>query len=230
MSTAPPASTRSGEIRRPVRLVVVDDHALVREGTAELLDRDPDLAVVGQAGSGEEAIALVRELRPDVVLLDVALPGMNGIEVARALRTLGSDVRVLILSAYDDHAYLIEALDAGVAGYLLKTVSGRELVDAVRTVAGGAMVLGEPVSRHLTGHWQTDSAAPSSELTARESDVLALVARGWSNKRIASELGLGLRTVEGHVSNLLAKLALSSRTELALYAVDHHLVPSRPSG
>lgn len=209
----------------------MDDHALVREGTAELLEGESDLAVVGLAGSGEEAIDLARELRPDVVLLDVALPGMNGIEVARALRTLNPVVRVLILSAYDDHAYLIEALDAGVAGYLLKTVSGRELVDAVRTVAGGAMVLGESVSRQLTGHWQTEGAAAPSELTPREADVIALVARGWSNKRIATELGLGLRTVESHVSNLLAKLSLNSRTELALYAVSHHVVPvSRPSG
>lgn len=209
---------------------MVDDHALVREGTAELLGREPDLTVVGQAGSGEEAVELVRELRPDVALLDVALPGMSGIEVARALRSLDGEIRVVILSAYDDHAYLIEALDAGVAGYLLKTVSGRELVDAVRTVAGGAMVLGETVSRQLTGHWQAGGGTASSDLTARETDVLALVARGWSNKRIATELRLGQRTVESHVSNLLAKLGLESRTELALYAVNRRLVPASPSG
>ena len=205
--------------RQPVRIVVVEDHAVVREGTAELLEHDPDLRVVGQAGSGEEALRLLCDLRPDVALVDVELPGMNGIALARAVAERVPEMRVLILSAYDDYAYVIEALETGVAGYLLKTASAREVRNAVRTAAGGALVLDEAISQRLTRRWRAGTGAASATLTARETDVLRLIARGMSNKQIASQLGLGLRTVESHVSSLLAKLGLTSRTEAALYAV-----------
>jgi DNA-binding NarL/FixJ family response regulator len=204
---------------RPVRIVVVEDHGLVREGTAELLGRDSGLSVVGQAGSAEEALELLSDLRPDIALVDVELPGMNGIALARAVSDRSPQTRVLILSAYDDYAYLIGALEAGVAGYLLKTSSARELADAVRTAAGGALVLDETLSRRLTRRWR--SGPGTAVLTARETDVLRLIARGLPNKQIASQLGLGLRTVESHVSSLLSKLGVSSRTEAALYAVSH---------
>jgi two-component system, NarL family, response regulator LiaR len=206
---------------RPVTVVVVEDHALVREGTAELLERDPRLSVVGQAGSAEEALDLLSDLRPDIALVDVELPGMNGIALARAVSDRSPQTRVLILSAYDDYAYLIGALEAGVAGYLLKTSSARELADAVRTAAGGALVLDETLSRRLTRRWRSGPGTASPVLTARETDVLRLIARGLPNKQIASQLGLGLRTVESHVSSLLSKLGVSSRTEAALYAVSH---------
>jgi DNA-binding NarL/FixJ family response regulator len=209
--------------RRAIRIVVVEDHALVREGTAELLERDPDLTVVGQAGSAEEALRLIREVRPDIALVDVELPGMNGIAFAQAAAGQVAEMRVLILSAYDDYAYVIGALEAGVAGYLLKTSSARELSDAVRTAAGGALVLDEAISRRLTRRWRSGPDSTPPALTARESDVLRLIAQGMPNKQIASQLGLGLRTVESHVSNVLGKLGLTSRTEAALYAVSHHL-------
>jgi two-component system, NarL family, response regulator LiaR len=211
---------------RPVTVVVVEDHAIVREGTAELLERDPGLNVVGQAGSAEEALELLSDLRPDIALVDVELPGMNGIALARAISDRALQTRVLILSAYDDYAYVIGALEAGVAGYLLKTSSARELADAVRTVAGGALVLDESLSRRLTRRWRTGPGTVSPALTARESDVLRLIARGLPNKQIASQLGLGLRTVESHVSSLLGKLGVSSRTEAALYAVTHLHAPA----
>lgn len=211
--------------RRPLRVVVVEDHAVVREGTAELLERDPDLAVVGQSGSGEEALELLRELRPDVALVDVELPGMNGIALARAVAEHIPQTRVLILSAYDDYAYVIEALETGVAGYLLKTASAQEVRNAVRTAAGGALVLDEAISRRLTRRWRGGTGTPPVTLTSRETDVLRLIARGLSNKQIASRLGLGVRTVESHVSSVLAKLGLASRTEAALYAVSRD-VPS----
>ena len=216
--------------RRPIRIVVVEDHALVREGTAELLERDPGLTVVGQASSAEEALKLIGGLRPDVALVDVELPGMNGIALARAVAGQVAETRVLILSAYDDYAYVIGALEAGVAGYLLKTSSARELGDAVRTATGGALVLDEALSRRLTCRWRSGPGSAPPALTARETEVLRLLARGLPNKQIASELGLGLRTVESHVSAVLGKLGLSSRTEAALYAVSHHIAPPEPRG
>ncbi len=209
---------------------MVEDHALVREGTAELLERDPDLTVVGQASSAEEALRLLGDLRPDVALVDVELPGMNGIALARSVADRVPEIRVLILSAYDDYAYVIGALEAGVAGYLLKTSSARELGDAVRTAAGGALVLDEAISRRLTRRWRSGPGRPSPALTARETEVLRLLARGLPNKQIASQLGLGLRTVESHVSGVLGKLGLTSRTEAALYAVSHHIASQGPRG
>ncbi len=208
---------------RPIRIVVVEDHTLVREGTAELLQRDPGLTVAGQAASGEDALQLLHDVRPEVALVDVELPGMNGIALARVLAERAPEVRVLILSAYDDYAYVIEALEAGVAGYLLKTASAREVCNAVRTAAGGALVLDEAISRRLTKHWRAGTGATPAALTARETDVLRLIGRGMSNKQIASQLGLGLRTVESHVSSVLGKLGLTSRTEAALYAVSRHI-------
>jgi DNA-binding NarL/FixJ family response regulator len=215
------AAAGSASGSRPVRIIVVEDHALVREGTAELLERASGLSIVGQAGSAEEALELLSDLRPDIALVDVELPGMNGIALARAVQDRALQTRVLILSAYDDYAYVIGALEAGVAGYLLKTSTARELADAVRTAAGGALVLDETLSRRLTRRWRSGPGAESPALTSRETDVLRLIARGLPNKQIASQLGLGLRTVESHVSSLLGKLGVSSRTEAALYAVSH---------
>ena len=210
----------------PIRVVVVDDHTLVREGTVDILRRDPMLWVVGQAADGEEAVDLICELRPDLAIVDIELPGMNGIEVVRAVHQRTDGIRFLIVSAYDDHAYLIEALAAGVAGYLIKTVSGRELVNAVWAAAGGSVVFDEAVSQRLTGTRARSVQQPTLDLTPRETDVLSLLAGGLTNRRIAAELDLGLRTVESHVSNVLAKLGLTSRTEAALYALRHHLISS----
>lgn len=224
------AVTRPVAGRGPVRVIVVEDHALVREGTAELLERDPGLTVVGQASSAEEALKLIGSQRPDVALVDVELPGMNGIALARAVADQVAETRILILSAYDDYAYVIGALEAGVAGYLLKTSSARELRDAVRTAAGGALVLDEGISRRLTRRWRVGPGSTSPALTARETEVLRLLARGLPNKQIASQLGLGLRTVESHVSSVLGKLGLSSRTEAALYAVSHQVALQEPRG
>jgi DNA-binding NarL/FixJ family response regulator len=211
-----------------IRIVVVEDHALVREGTIELLEREPGCTVAGQAGSAEEALRLIRDLRPDVALVDVELPGMNGIALARAVAEQAPDTRVIILSAYDDYAYVIGALEAGVSGYLLKTSTARELGNAVRTAAGGALVLDEAISRRLNRRWRSGSGSQPPAFTPRETEVLNLIARGLPNKQIASQLGLGLRTVETHVSSVLGKLGVSSRTEAALYAVSHHALDAGP--
>jgi DNA-binding NarL/FixJ family response regulator len=201
-------------------VLVVDDHALVREGTAQLLAGETGIEVVGQAGSAGQALALVGSARPDVALVDVSLPGTSGLEVAREALRLRPGLRVLMLSAYDDYAYVTEALDTGVGGYLMKTASARELRDAVRAVADGIFVLDRGISARLARRgWQ--QAPRASQLTPREAEVLGLLARGLSNKQAATALGLGLRTVEGHVSSVLAKLGGGSRTDAVLYALSH---------
>lgn len=210
-------------------VVIVDDHVLVREGTVQLLGQVEGIDVVGQAGTGDEGLALIARVRPDVALVDVNLPGMSGLELARAVATTEPGVRVLILSAYDDYAYVTEALDIGVAGYLLKHASARELVDAVRTVASGLSVLDREISLRLARRSRA-GPPPPGHLTPREFDVLALLARGRSNKQIALAIGLGTRTVESHVSAVLSKLGASSRTEAAAYALNHHLVDPEGHG
>jgi NarL family two-component system response regulator LiaR len=213
----------AGPAKSRVRIFIVDDHALVREGTVQLLKQSPDLEVVGQAGSGEEAVDMLQELRPDVALVDVNLPGMSGLALARLSAVSLPQMRVLVVSAYDDYAYVAEALDIGVGGYLLKTASAKELVDAVRAVADGVFVLDRAISGRLTRRNRSEESN-SSLLTRRETEVLGLLARGRSNKQIANELELGLRTVEGHVSNVLAKLGVQSRTEAVAFALGHRLV------
>lgn len=210
-----------------VRIVVVDDHTMVREGTVDILERDPSLSVVGQAATGEEAVEMICRLRPDIALVDIELPGINGIEVVRTVGQRGVQVGFVIVSAYDDYAYVFEALRAGVSGYLLKTATGRDLVNAVRAAAGGTVVLGEGIAHKFTRPAASDDDGPPLDLTPRETDVLSLLSGGLSNKSIAAELGLGLRTVETHVSNVLSKLGLTSRTEAALYAVRHRPAPPR---
>ncbi len=216
--------SRSG----PVRLVVVDDHALVREGTAQLLDQDPGIAVVGQAASAEESMALVGEVRPDVALVDVNLPGRSGLEFARWASAHQPDLRVLILSAYDDREFVDEAIAAGVGGYMLKTASTNELLKAIRAVADGIFVLDGALSRRLARHGPTRPSGPAGSLTQRESEVLQLLVEGMSNKQIAGRLGLGVRTVEGYVSSVLGKLGAASRTEAVLLALQQQLlIPER---
>lgn len=223
---ADPRATASGRVRSPIGVVVVDDHTLVREGACQLLDREPDIDVVGEAATGEDALVLLLRTRPDVAVIDINLPAMSGLQLARQVMSQLPDLAVLLVSAYDDYAYVAEALDLGVGGYLLKTASARELVDAVRAVADGVFVLDRAVSGRLARRWRhaPTGASAAGALTPREADVLRLVARGQSNKQVAAELGLGLRTVEGYVSTVLSKLGVVSRTEAALYAVTHHLV------
>lgn len=219
---------RTGAGRREtdgISVVVVDDHALMRDGTVQLFERTGDIHVVGESGTAEEGIALIERVLPDVAMVDVNLPGVSGLELARAVHDRLPDIAILVVSAHDDSAYVTEALDIGVDGYLLKTATGAELADAVRAVADGVFVLDRSISRRLVRRWREPArAADDSVLTAREIEVLNLVARGWPNKRVATELGLGVRTVEGHVSRMLAKLGLASRSEAVRYALDHHLV------
>jgi DNA-binding NarL/FixJ family response regulator len=221
-ATARGSGANSTELHS-IRVVIVDDHALVREGTRQLLEQNPDIDEVGTAGSGEEALTLLHELKPDVALVDINLPAMSGLELAREMATALPGVHVLILSAYDEYAYIAEALEIGVGGYLLKTASAKELVDAVRAVSDGVLVLDRQVSKRLVRHRQSGPETIGT-LTPRETDVLVLLAQGKSNKQIAAQLELGTRTVEGYVSNVLSKLGVTSRTEAVTHALSHRLV------
>jgi DNA-binding NarL/FixJ family response regulator len=206
-----------------IRVVVVDDHALHRDGTRQILDAHPDLQVVGDANSGEVALALVNQLRPDVVLLDIRLPGMNGIEVARRLTRDHPEVRVLMVSAYDEDEYVRGALEAGAAGYLRKTAPGKELVQAVRAVAGGASVL----QSGLTAALLISSRPPergAADLSERELEVLRLLAEGMHNRELAAQLGISPRTVDRHCDNIYAKLGVGSRTEAVVRAISTKLL------
>ena len=217
---------------RPIRVVVVDDHALVREGICELLAQHSDLEVVGVASSVAEAIAVVASTAPQVALVDFRLGDGSGLDILAATQRDGIAVRVLIVSAFDDPAYVTEAVTRGASGYLLKTATSDELAGAVRAVAAGAIVLDQSLV-HLLSHPALRSDPPAlAGFTTRELQVLTCLASGWTNRRAAEELGLNVRTVEGYVTELLAKLGVASRTEAALWAARHGVAPASgpPSG
>ncbi|MGH9093409.1 MAG: response regulator [Acidimicrobiales bacterium] len=212
------APTRNGRV---ISVVIVDDHALLREGTRQILERAGDLAVAGEAGDGDEALAVVAATRPDVVLLDVRLPPTNGVEVARRVAGASPGSRVLMLSALDDADYVQAALAAGAAGYLLKTAPGDELLAAIRSACDGEVVLDPglaPVARHEAAGGGVEA------LTSREREVVRLVAQGLANKDIARELGISPRTVEGHLNHVFEKVEASSRSALVRLAMVHGLV------
>ena len=205
-----------------IRVLVADDHAVVRQGLRTFLDLQEDISVVGEAADGAEAVALAERLSPDVVLLDVVMPGMDGIEALRRLRLEVPAARAIVLSSFVDDDKLFPAVRAGAAGYLLKDVQPAELVAAIRTVHGGGALLHPSVAARLMDELATDP------LTPREREVLVLIGRGMSNKLIARELGIAEKTVKAHVSAVLAKLGVADRTQAALYAVRAGLVgPAR---
>jgi DNA-binding NarL/FixJ family response regulator len=208
----------------PIRVVIVDDHELLRDGTRQILQQDMTIEVVGEASRGDDAVELVGRLKPDVVLLDLRLPGLPGIEAARRIAQLSPATRVLVVTAYDEEDYVLEALQAGAAGYLLKTAPSHELLDAVRAVAAGATVLEPSVSAALARRWTRADGPGGTQLSVRELEVLRMTAHGMANKEIAGKLSLSLRTVEGHLNRTFDKLGVASRTEAVFHAVNHHLI------
>lgn len=204
-------------VKEHIRLLLVEDHALVREGTREILERDPGLRVVGEAEDGPSALALVDELQPDIVLVDLDLPILNGIDVIRRIRAKPHGPLALVLSAYDDEDYVMAALSAGATGYLLKTAHADELISAVHAAAGGETVLQGSVGRTLLAR----AHGPGGQhdmLTERELAVLRLAAQGARTKQIAAQMLVSARTVEGHLTSIFNKLGVSGRTEALMYA------------
>jgi len=200
-----------------IRVVLADDHALVREGTAELLERAGGIRVVGQAADGLEAIRLVEALRPDVLLLDLAMPGLDGLEVTRRVRSASAATAVVALTAHDEDAYVLAMLEAGARGYLSKASRGQEVVHAVRAAASGETVFSSDIASSVTRRALGD--ARNNPLTPRELEVLRAAARGLGNKQIALELGMSARTVQTHLTSVFARLGVSSRTEAVLLAL-----------
>jgi DNA-binding NarL/FixJ family response regulator len=207
-----------------IRVLIADDHAVVREGLRAFLALQDDVEVVGEAADGEEAVQAVARLEPDVALVDLVMPRVDGIEAIGRIRAERPQTRVIVLTSFVDEDKMLPAVRAGAVGYLLKDVAPQDLVSAIRTVHAGGTLLHPTVVQELVREVSRDGAAAPNPLTAREREVLVLIARGRANKAIAFELGVAEKTVKTHVSNILGKLGLTDRTQAALYAVREGLV------
>lgn len=207
----------------PIRIVIAEDHAFVQEGTRRLLEIEPDMEVIGTAQDGISAIELVEQLDPTLVLMDISMPRMDGIEATRRIRAMKPGLPVLILSAYDDDQYVFALVEAGAAGYLLKDIRREELVDAIRAVNRGESVLHPTIARKVMqrfgGYRDGDRQDAKDALTEREIEVLRLAAAGAGNDAIALELGVSARTVQSHLSNVFSKLGVGSRTQAVIAAL-----------
>ncbi|OII62631.1 DNA-binding response regulator [Streptomyces sp. CC53] len=214
-----------------IRVLVVDDQMMVREGFSVLLNAMPGIEVVGEAVNGREAITRVEELAPDVVLMDIRMPEMNGIEATRRITASQTHAKVLVLTTFDLDEYVYEALRAGASGFLLKDASARQLADGVRVVAAGEALLAPTVTKRLITEFAQRAEAPRAsalhqvgDLTERETEVLVLIAQGLSNAEIASHLVVAESTIKTHVSRILVKLGLRDRTQAAVFAYEARLV------
>ncbi|MEZ4637212.1 MAG: response regulator transcription factor [Caldilineaceae bacterium] len=212
-----------------IRLLLVDDHEIVRAGLRMLFLAEPDMTIVGEAGSGQEALKLVRELKPDVVLMDVAMPGMTGIEATRQIKEASPDTAVLALTMYEDEQYFFEMIHAGAAGYIPKRAAPDDLVSAIRVVSQGNVFLYASLARYLVNEVINQpevGASPSAadELTTREREVLVHIAEGSTNREIAEKLVISPKTVDRHRENIMRKLNLHNRVELVKYAIEKGLI------
>ena len=207
-----------------VRVLIADDHPLFREGMRGRLDRVADVAVVGEAASGDEAVELAHKLEPDVILMDIKMPGLNGIEATREIQRANPQIGILVLTMFEDDDSVFAAMRAGAKGYLLKDSGGEGVVRAIRAVASGEAVFGPGVAERIIGFFSAPrTAAPQRafpELTEREEEVLSLVAQGKSNREIARQLFVSLKTVRNHVSNILLKLQVADRAQAVIRARD----------
>lgn len=216
-----------------IRLMIVDDHEVVRLGMRAAFEPELDIAVVGEASNGAEALAKMSVLAPQVILMDVRMEKMSGIEACREIKSRYPDVRVLMITSYTDDDAVFASILAGASGYLLKNVSRAELLRSIRLVASGQSLLDPTITIQATSRLAAIAAGsthvqtPGDELTEREREVLALVARGYTNKQIADTLVVSEKTARNHVSHILEKLGLSRRSEAAAFAVEHKLVPPR---
>jgi DNA-binding NarL/FixJ family response regulator len=212
-------------MKQKTRVLIADDHALLRESMKDLLDRQEDIEVVGEACDGQEAVTLASDLKPDIAVMDIVMPRMNGIEASKQIKQSSPGTAILILTAYDDDQYILGLLEAGAAGYLLKSARGRDIVAAIRAVRAGESVLHPSIIAKLLRRAMGIPVDESSRLkwkenlTDREIEVLRLAATGMSNKEIAERLSVTVRTVKAHISNVFAKMNVASRTEAILKAM-----------
>jgi DNA-binding NarL/FixJ family response regulator len=223
------APGRSSSIASPkesnrINILVVDDHPLLRQAVRGALDKEADFEIIAEAGDGKEAVRLAGELMPDVVIMDISMPNLDGLEATRQIKAVHPNIAVLALTVHDEDAYVLGILEAGAAGYILKTIFGTELIAAVRAVIAGEMVLSPSVALRLMKHVVRRSAKPvpleaGEKLSIRELEVLRLAAQGMSNKDIALELNLSLRTVKGYLAEIFSKLRVGSRTEAVITAL-----------
>ena len=211
----------------PITVMIVDDHEMVRQGASGYLEAQPDITVVAEAESGEEAIRLAREHVPDVVLMDLVMPGMDGLEATRKVKDVSPRTQIIVLTSYHQDEHIFPALQAGAISYLLKDVKAGELVEAIHRAAQGEATLHPRVAARVIKELRSgaaDKSSPFSILTEREMEVLKLIARGHTNSKIAEELVISVGTVKGHVSNILSKLHLADRTQAAVYAWQQGIV------
>jgi NarL family two-component system response regulator LiaR len=211
----------------PITVMIVDDHEMVRRGACSYLEAQPDIALVAQAGSGEEAIQLAQEFIPDVVLMDLLMPDMDGIEATRRLKNVSPRTQIVILTSFHQDEYVFPAFKAGAISYLLKDVKAAELLDAIRRAARGEATLHPKIAARVIKTFRSlepDEATPFTALTERELEVLKLIAKGYANEKIAEQLVISVGTVKGHVSNILSKLHLVDRTQAAAYAWQQGIV------
>ena len=209
-----------------IRLLIADDHGVLRAGLRALLDAEPDLQVVGEAADGDASLRLTRTLQPDIVLMDINMPGCDGLETTRRLKQRSPDVHVLVLTAHEDQGLLQEAIRVGADGYIVKRAAESELVNAIRAVLRGDLYVHPSMTRALLARATmepTEDTVAAETLTPREVDVLRLIAQGHTNRQMADLLTLSVRTVESHRANLMEKLDLYSRVELVRYAAKHDL-------
>ncbi len=210
-----------------IRVLLVDDHTLLREGLRALLENYADIEIVGDAPSGEEALARVGEYEPDIILMDIAMPGMNGLEATRRIRELYPEIRVLILTQLEDRQLVLSLLQAGASGYVLKRALGSDLVTAIRAVNQGGTFLDPNVTTSVVDqmlHHDASVGVPPEALTTRECEILTLIAQGNTNSQIARALSLSVNTVIWHRANLMGKLGLHKATDLVRYAIQHGLI------
>ncbi|MBI4201281.1 MAG: response regulator transcription factor [Chloroflexi bacterium] len=203
-----------------ITILIVDDHNVVRQGLRALLEAEPDLAIVGEASQGQEALAKCHELQPDLLLTDISMPGLNGLEVAKAVHEESPNIKVILLTMHDEHEYFFQGLAAGASGYVVKGASADELLTAIRAVHGGGTYLQPSLATELVNDYlRTKKAAAYDGLTPREAEILRLIAEGLANKQIAERLVISVTTVQTHRSHLMEKLNLHSQADLFKYAV-----------
>lgn len=208
---------------KTIKIVIAEDHQTVREGIRLLIEAQPDLEVIGEAGDGEDAIALVKQLLPDLLLMDISMPRMNGLQATKKLRAMLPDLRILVLTRHTDDGYLRQLIAAGANGYVLKQSAPDQLISAIRTVTQGEAFLDSSLTQRVLGRYADDSlplrGEKKGDLSSREEEVLRMIAQGHSNKEVAVRLDLSVKTVEAHKANGMHKLGFASRIDLVRFAV-----------